>query len=331
MVQVTRRQHYVPVFYLRRFSKDEKIWVFDKQESKKFETSIDNVAVENYFYCDETQQEIEQLLAHIEGFVATIITKIVNDRTISNLTAIEHKWLSFWIFLQDLRTRRFRSEHRDAFIKVLNRLKDFDTSSITEGLLRRSQIDMMFGKGRLELVNAIDSMHWCLLTNRSTIDYYTSDSPIIKENTHYRQQIDKDNIFVCVKCNYSFLKDGNCPECGDPLVHVHPSRIALFREGKDANLGFFCPGLEIRFPLDPKFCLVLINPLFKEIEWNQMERLSIGKGRCADSPDIEWNNSHIVAMSHRFIFSCSDDFSLAESFLIEHPEYRKPYSYSIVG
>lgn len=49
-----KRQHYVPKFYLRRFSKKcdnkEEIYVYDKIRDNVFKTNIKNVALENDFY-----------------------------------------------------------------------------------------------------------------------------------------------------------------------------------------------------------------------------------------------------------------------------------------
>ena len=46
-----KKQHYVPQFYLKRFSTDgHSVFVFDKFTQKVFRTNIANVASGRYFY-----------------------------------------------------------------------------------------------------------------------------------------------------------------------------------------------------------------------------------------------------------------------------------------
>jgi len=47
----TKNQHYVPQFYLKNFSADDKtIWVYDKSSKKSFRTGVANIAAERFFY-----------------------------------------------------------------------------------------------------------------------------------------------------------------------------------------------------------------------------------------------------------------------------------------
>ena len=47
----TKKQHYVPRFYLSNWANEKgQIWVFDKSLKKSFQANIKDVASSNYFY-----------------------------------------------------------------------------------------------------------------------------------------------------------------------------------------------------------------------------------------------------------------------------------------
>lgn len=54
-MSLTKKQHYVPKFYLSNFGNDESINVFDKKDSRRFGASVDDVAQERYFYAIPTE------------------------------------------------------------------------------------------------------------------------------------------------------------------------------------------------------------------------------------------------------------------------------------
>ena len=79
--------------------------------------------------------------------------------------------------------------------------------------------------------------------------------------------------------------------------------------------GIDSPGIQIFFPLNPTLCLTIVDP--------------IAYGHHSDkiiSKDVE--NSKLinylqVARSHRFVFSKTDDFSVADDVLNQKPEFRE--------
>ena len=47
---MVKNEHYIPKFYLERFSKNGKIFVYDLINDKIFPTNIRKVGSKNYFY-----------------------------------------------------------------------------------------------------------------------------------------------------------------------------------------------------------------------------------------------------------------------------------------
>ena len=62
-----KRQHYVPKFYLKSFSRKKKskefvIWCFNKETGEKYQQNIKQVAMERYFYDDGDPQKSKIVL-----------------------------------------------------------------------------------------------------------------------------------------------------------------------------------------------------------------------------------------------------------------------------
>src|SRR5208282_3756441 len=73
--------HYVPQFYLKRFTDHGRFWAFDKVTNQSFPTNPKGIAAETHFYesplLGKTNNAlfIENSLADIEGDAATITGK----------------------------------------------------------------------------------------------------------------------------------------------------------------------------------------------------------------------------------------------------------------
>ena len=116
-----KRQHYVPEFYLRRFTNDgEHIFVYDKVNNKIFNTNVSNVASEGYFYdidwhgelSDLDPQLIEKELSRIESLFSSNIDEIIREvDERKDFSAIDLNILGNFIVIQWLRTRSFRDAH----------------------------------------------------------------------------------------------------------------------------------------------------------------------------------------------------------------------------
>lgn len=91
----TRRQHYVPQFYLKRFSNDKgKLWVFDKKTKKCFESITRDICYVDYLYeyvANDSAfsngkhilpNDIENQFAESEGKWAQLVKTVLNKLSI---------------------------------------------------------------------------------------------------------------------------------------------------------------------------------------------------------------------------------------------------------
>lgn len=90
MVELARRHHYVPQFYLAGFTpsggRDDQLWVLDMSTGRRWQTGLSNIAVEKDFYRVEMEDEppdaIEKLIEKIETLASPILRKTISTRTL---------------------------------------------------------------------------------------------------------------------------------------------------------------------------------------------------------------------------------------------------------
>lgn len=188
-------EHYVPQFYLRNFSiknNGKNVFCFDKTNLKKFISSIENIACEKYFYDfpigDKT---VEEKLADVEAIFSSAYEKLVANKDLNKLNWAERVSIAYFFAIQEMRTREMREILKDitkSLIKLLSRHKV--SRELEKELERIKAADYpkefqirMFAHAK-EFVDAILSMKWILIVNKTDMLYWTSDQPISRFNPH---------------------------------------------------------------------------------------------------------------------------------------------------
>jgi hypothetical protein len=312
MSNIPKKQHYVPQFLLNNWSQSKKkrVFVFDKKSNKVFSSSIKNIAHENNFYKDEIlgyENNTELKLSKLEGDAAPVIKSIISEGTVKNLTDFEHKSLCLFSAVQMLRTNNTR-EFIDGFNEILSEKfqawgvdpndEANDFSNMSKEEVKSSSIGIL-NSLPTELVDNFIDKELTLLEAPTNCSFYISDHPIIMHN-HF------------------------------PREHR-------------GNLGIGLYGIEIYFPISPKYCLsFLCADLVAEIKqtvMNHKAAKTLGAVNQQDitelvlmvaclenktsnqisSSNMDFNNSNQVINSTRYIYSASDDFSLANDMLKINP------------
>ena len=105
-----KKQHYVPIFYLKSFSSDGKrigLWNIQSKE-KVLSASLRHQCYGNFFYGkDET---VENSLSDLESSVSKILRYIDQDSSLPPTWRQDYKILSRYIFSQFFRTESMRDE-----------------------------------------------------------------------------------------------------------------------------------------------------------------------------------------------------------------------------
>jgi hypothetical protein len=184
-----KNQHYVPQFLLKNFSSRGRkfIWAYDKKEKYSIknqikERPIKKVASEEYFYDKNENNEIgsyEYALQQAEDATAPIIEKIIETKNIIDLSEDERKTLSFFIILQNLRTKGQLLQTETSMETLSKQLKDeanivvpnIDSKKIWFSMLEKSTSFYKI------LMNKV----WML--SESNNSFLISDNPVTLQNT----------------------------------------------------------------------------------------------------------------------------------------------------
>ena len=133
---MTKKQHYVPQFYLRNFTSDDnKLWVFDREKKEYYHSAPKDICFEKFLY--ETpwedanpklgkyvlENQIEDYFAEKEGEYSSLLRKIIGicketkNRNGANLQCIRKrdagKFYCQYVFKESLvaETDRVRYNH----------------------------------------------------------------------------------------------------------------------------------------------------------------------------------------------------------------------------
>lgn len=190
-----KNQHYVPQFLLRNFSSraEKFIWAFDKNEKYSAqnqikERAIKKVASEEYFYDQFKNSRIgsyEYALQKAEDNSAPIVEKIIETRSIENLTEEERRTLSLFITLQNLRTKG-QLLQTEIFLNTLSdQLKTKANIRTPKTDPRKIWFSML--EQSTNFYEILMNKVWML--SESTKEFIISDNPVTLQNTTDRSEI----------------------------------------------------------------------------------------------------------------------------------------------
>jgi hypothetical protein len=195
------KQHYVPQFYLRLFSPEEKgnyVYCYDKENKKSFRTSVRWVCYENGFYDDEnkTIKPIEEAFSIYEKECSTLFSKVINAEDLSILNIVELANFLAFLLLFKQRTKKRRdivSYARKIWVERINtKFSDWKVVPKSDNWQQSDHllfmVDMFEEEARILCKN-----NWELIVNQTKMPFWTSDDPLIQQlvgndkrfNEHY--------------------------------------------------------------------------------------------------------------------------------------------------
>ena len=277
---IVKKQHYVPRFYLRKFSKindndndkKNKILVFDKKNKKKYSSSVYNIACENYFYDIENgttvkeKQVVESAFSDLETKFSILLNKLINrcEQKENYFTALmstkkEREEFSFYIIMQLLRTKKYRKKTSKTTMKLLNDMLSFlvmdyelkskdkkiDINEINVGVDEKLlHLEVLMDENFIEeLTGFITNSCWIFIHNKTEIPFATSDNPICR-------------VPRIIDENYLFYNQSN--------------EICMKKQLSLTEL--ISPFLEINFPLSPDVSLKIIRDKVPNYEkWKKLK------------------------------------------------------------
>ena len=216
-----KRQHFVPQFYLRRFSKDQKsinIWNI-KRQIKICNANLKNQCYGDYFYGQDPV--VEKTLSTIEANAAQVFRSIGGTSTVPSPRSAEHQFLVIYILMQHARTLRMADELNEMtdnlakhLAKGSKELEGIDLDSVRVGLEEPARSALSTATACYPL---LFDLAYKVLVNGTNTEFVTSDNPVV----FYNQLM-------------SFRSDGS-------------------------NTGFATKGLQIFLPIDPHHMILLYD------------------------------------------------------------------------
>lgn len=257
-------QHYVPRFLLKNFhcEDENKVWTYEIARRKIKQRSISRVASEEFFYdhiAGDPEESFEGLMGNAENEAAPVIQKIINERSIDNLTKDEKCIIALFASLQNSRTKGSVEivesinsqliEHIQAFAQEHNPDSKMEFMT-TKDLWRSALLDTP------KFAILLAQKQWVLL--ESDNNFYISDHPFVRYNRINRPE----------RGMYGFNSDGI-----EMYLPIHPSVV----------LGFVC---ERHFPKQEskQFCAFENSEYLNSLQVMNAERFIF-------SPT---NNFHLV-------------------------------------
>ncbi len=248
-----KNQHYVPQVYLRRFCRDDKMWVYDIKNDKYYNQPTKQIAKATHYYSFEKPEGghdtmIENHFSKIEGLTNNVFSKIDNK---DKLDSEDKSILSTYISFQFVRVPRFREMHQ--YVTEKNFKKE---TKLAFGNKKNARTSLLSIGQKEEEINdeLIEQM----------IDFVN--------NEKYKINIDKNHTIgtmfelgnefgeylFSMDWNFHYLnKKSGLITSDNPLVIIPPLK-------KDAHpllkkAGLLTPGALKLFPLGTSSCLVITD------------------------------------------------------------------------
>lgn len=281
-----KKQHFVPKFYLKNFSSNKKnIWVYDKKTNNKFVSSINDIACERFFYDDEILDEIFDKTQHLEieysklesetaPFFQTFLTNISSNDNYK-ISSEDRKTIANYLVSQIDRTKEHREEVARFTVEIYDKLQEI-------GISQAQLFQMGFD------VEHIDKKELHLESIIAGIERRDSFAELLT-----------DHIWMIYKneTDQSFYTSDN------PLV-----KYGHIKDNLKSNEGYISPGIEIAFPLNPVYILILCD---REYFYNY-EHLDNSISPINSLSNIKFYNSLQINSCYRQIYSQENKFNLAE-------------------
>lgn len=210
---MVKNEHYVPRFYLRRFANNDKIYAYDLEKDNLFQTNINKIGCNNYFYdvdsnvlkeslseykdiykipddifekeCEDIQF-IEKALSRLEDEFSVLLNKFEMDYSIIN----DEEFLrTFFLFMhtQSIRTKGFRNgleniaSQTKTWIEKLNiKNVNYPIELEAKDIAKLNQIKELLSLSSVykKALSFFDAYDIYIGVNNTDIDFIISDNPM---------------------------------------------------------------------------------------------------------------------------------------------------------
>jgi hypothetical protein len=327
-MSVKKKQHFVPKSYLRNWTNDGQLYVFDTENGREYSASIDDVAAEKFFYdlnhpVDETIQKLDEdteergeLLENANYGLEDL--KDAFDKLKNNNQLIENGLSKIEEDYKNLLNKTIRS------VEITNELKEEYRSKLTY------YIALQWARTKEARNQLVETS---LKALKFECDMHLAEKGYdIEEDTYEMEHSEQFEKLIQAKCMFSseflgpFMEILNSHSWfvirnNSPLL-FYTSDHPLVKEIPDGKTyqgrqGFKTEGIEISFPLSPKYCLVIVDSELFDFFGGADENEVIEIG---DREYLKHYNALQVFQSYRHVISKDGKFEPAKRIYKENPE-----------
>jgi len=289
MTQITKDQHFVPRFYLKRFARDGKIQVFDVRDKQiRKPRPYASVCYEKFFYAaktgvpDDVSQAIEDGFGQIENKIAGALPGIIDRAVAWQLTDRDLVILAVFMSVQWLRTPFFREMLQKA---ESDPMKQLSKKLVTFGYFRSMAKEHEMSTEELEeMEQFIRSGQYNIRSTNNALHLSFIKKEDITEFAHFLLA-KKWRIFLSERPYYFITSD-------NPVAEWFPPRTGIFGASFMERQHYLA--------LTPNILIETIRPDGIDPEQQPTERLSY---HAASGKGILMFNILLASHAHQFAYA----------------------------
>lgn len=281
--EIVKRSHFVPESYLLRFADERKqVYVFDKVSGKSFPANVRNIGSQKAYYDlpdwargqDDDPQVAEKFFGQFESHWKLAINSLINRAEKGQREPIrdtDKPRFAHLLLMQALRT----PAQREVTAQIIK-----GTNSVVSAVAKKWGTDQPKGYPMRATEEALRVGH---------VDAIFDPLPMLRSSLVLHQ-----HIWVLQKA------------VGNKPLYTSDHPVAM--RGHLGFVGISEPGIEIAFPLNPKYVLVLLERTHHHYARpfeNQLVEIS--------DEIVTYYNFNQTATCFRQVYSHADDFSDAKS------------------
>lgn len=258
-----KRHHYVPESYLKRFSSDKALWVFDIERNELRAQTPRDTATKGYFYALEDKDgkrsyAIEEALSEVEGALASVMERI---EATEQLAESEKQTVAYFAALQMLRGPDF---HEDVNTIHEAALRLYTEAMFTDAEIGKQSWDKAQTRlPKSERVPFIDAQDLRVRSERSIKTHRNRSLEMMLElaSDIAQHSIQFAWMIACAPRDKSFVTTDR------PLTLVPPHPRLPPPYG---SVGIATKGALKMLPLSMSRCLLMGDPgaLFEYVDWD---------------------------------------------------------------
>lgn len=275
--------HYVPQFYLRNFSGNNSIGVYNFAD-RRFtdEDSIKSVAGRNFLYGKD--DKLENWFRNLESKWAPIIKSMLESEMLP-VDSIEFTYLLMFVYLSDVRTAEKADDYKKSTLEEAKRIVTMvsaqDDTELTGDEIESLDVtidrpNLSYIEGMKDLIRIMSDLCSLLIINESEVGFLTSDNPVAKYNQWFMER------------NYK-----------------HP-------------YGFGHMGFQCFIPLSPRICFCLYDETVYKNQFSKKSRV-----RLYDVSNVEELNKLFIQNAYKEIYYEKDSRDWLDKNMKIKKEYEK--------